>query len=100
MICLWFAEKNASIADSAAVPIMLVFAVILVHAVAKLLLSGVVCVSYSDGGERAGCEMVHASSGRVYIRQVGRSGAYHHYRLCPAVSGYVFVNGKHSQTVL
>ena len=59
-----------------------------------------VCVSGFDGGERAGCEMVHASSGRVYIRQVGRSGAYHHYRLCPAVSGYVFVNGKHSQTVL
>ena len=59
---------------------------------AKQLLLATVCDSGSDGGERAGREVVDASSGCVYIRQVGRTCTYHHHWLCPALSRYVYTH--------
>jgi len=49
----------------------------------------VVCVSGSDGGECFGCEVVHASTGCVYVRQVGCTCADHHHGLCPALPRYL-----------
>lgn len=61
------------------------------HCTEDTVVSGVfVCISGSDGSERCGREMVNASTGCVYVRQVGSSCAYHHYRLCPALYRYVF----------
>ena len=45
--------------------------------------------SDTDDGERAGCEVVNASSGRVYIRQVSRSYHDHYHRICTTLSRYV-----------
>jgi len=61
------------------------------HCTEDTVVSGVfVCISGSDGSERCGREMVNASTGCVYVRQVGSSCAYHHYRLCPALYRYVY----------